>query len=99
MKAIHGYVDLYNKKLKKIPAIFAGTHVKGYFDCGRNNLSNLVGSSEIVDGNFWCGLNRLTSLEGIPKRVGGNFLMGNNPQMFTVDDVRKVCDVSGGVFF
>ena len=51
-----------------------------------------------VNGSFWCNNNQLTSLEGSPEKVGGDFYCYNNPGKFTKEDVRKVCNVKGGIY-
>ena len=52
--------------------------VKGYFNCSKNYLTNLIGSPHTVGKNFDCSYNQLNSLEGAPKTVGGNFYCRNN---------------------
>ncbi|MDX9695048.1 MAG: hypothetical protein RBT49_04585 [Bacteroidales bacterium] len=50
-----------------------------------------------VEEHFFCSYNNLTSLEGAPIKVGGNFYCGGNTKKFTEEDVRKVCEVKGGI--
>ncbi len=42
------YVDLYNKRLTKLPLKF--NKINGYFDCGYNKLTSLEGSPIEVNG-------------------------------------------------
>jgi hypothetical protein len=68
---VDGDVDLYNKKLTKLPLKFGV--VSGYFDCADNQLTTLEGSPSWVGGYFDCADNQLTTLEGSPSWVGGYF--------------------------
>ena len=68
---------------------------EGDFYCSFNNLTSLEGAPKIVEGDFYCFYNNLTSLEGAPKIVKGDFYCGHNKVKFTVEDVKKVCKVSG----
>ena len=43
-------------------------HVEGYFFCGKNQLTSLVGAPQTVK-SFFCDNNRLTSLKGAPQTV------------------------------
>ena len=61
---VDGDVHLYKKNLLEIPIQFG--IIKGYFDCGYNNLTSLEYSPKEC-GNFYCGHNKLTSLKGSPK--------------------------------
>jgi len=68
---VDGHVNLYNKRLEKIPLKFG--YVSGNFDCGYNKLTSLEGAPSEVGGSFYCHINKLTTLEGSPKKVGGGF--------------------------
>ena len=69
---------------------------KGFW-CMGNQLTSLEGSPRTVGKNFSCGFNQLTSLDGCPKTVGGYFDCRNNKKKFTVEEVRKVCNVKGDI--
>jgi hypothetical protein len=68
---VDGDVDLYDKKLTKLPLKFG--EVSGDFYCSYNQLTSLEGAPTRVGGNFTCSFNKLTSLEGAPTRVVGDF--------------------------
>ena len=68
------------------------------FYCSYNQLTSLEGSPETVGGYFNCSYNQLTSLEGSPETVDGDFDCSRNKKKFTVDEVRKVCDVKGKIY-
>jgi hypothetical protein len=68
---VDGSVDLYDKKLTKLPLKFG--EVSGYFICSLNSLTSLEGAPSRVGGYFDCSYNQLTNLEGAPSRVGGDF--------------------------
>jgi hypothetical protein len=53
-------------------------HVSGYFYCGNNQLTSLVGAPQTVGVSFYCNDNQLTSLEGAPQTVRGDFYCRNN---------------------
>jgi hypothetical protein len=67
-------------------------------DVSDRGLTSLNGSPENVRRNFICIFNRLISLEGGPKEVGGNYVCWGNITKFTVEDVRKVCNVKGEIY-
>jgi len=83
--------DLSNLNLKKIPVQF--NIVKGNFYCDHNQLETLEGAPQEVRGDFWCSRNQLKSLKGAPQKVGRDFYCSDNKTKFTVEDVKKVCNV------
>lgn len=66
---------------------------EGYFDCGGNKLTNLVGAPQSVGGSYYCNLNLLTSLVGAPKAVGGDFHCEQNQLV----GFEGLCQVDGKV--
>lgn len=63
------------------------------------SLKSLVGAPKKVGGEFYCyNCKSLKTLEGAPKEVEGNFDCSDCKTKFTVDDVRKVSDVKGGIY-
>jgi hypothetical protein len=92
-----GDIYLARKGLTELPCIFP-EELDGNFYCSNNKLTSLYGSPKKVKGGFYCRSNRLTSLEGAPKVVGGDFFCNFNPVKFTTDDVRKICNVGGGIY-
>ena len=69
-------VYLYSMGLTKLPLNF--NKVRGFFNCGHNQLTSLSGSPKEVVGNFACHYNLLTTLIGGPYKVGVNFYCDNN---------------------
>ena len=67
--------------------------VGGHFGCSNNKLTSLKGAPKKTRV-FDCSHNNLTSLEGAPKEVTG-FVCSHNSTTFTVEDVRRVCDIKG----
>lgn len=59
---VDGDVDLFNNGLTELPFKFG--KVTGYFNCGLNKLTSLVGSPKYVGGYFSCYNNKLKTLEG-----------------------------------
>lgn len=78
----------------------APTEVKKDFYCNNNLLVNLIGCPKIINGDFDCGYNMLTSLEGCPKKVNGAFNIRNTSSSyrFTIEAIKDVCKVGGGIF-
>jgi len=73
---VGGDVDLSDKDIHAIPVKF--NHVKGYFDCSNNRLTNLLGSPKSVGGYFRCDFNQIVSLEGITPNIGGSLICSQN---------------------
>lgn len=78
MKTLNVNVYMRGKRLRVIPIIFSGIHVKADFFVNQNQLTSLKNSPEIVDGYFACHSNKLSNLVGAPRIVGGDFSFGNN---------------------
>jgi hypothetical protein len=74
------------------------------FDCSTNKLTSLTGAPTRVVGNFYCSTNRLDSLDGLIRTdrvrlsVGGYFYCSDNKVIFTKEQVRAVCDVTGKIY-
>ena len=79
---VDGNVNLYNKRLTKLPLNFG--IVTGDFYCDYNKLTTLEGCPDSVGGNFNCYENKLTSLEGCPSSVGRDFDCSDN-QLTTLE--------------
>jgi hypothetical protein len=73
---VDGDVDLYEKKLTRLPIKFG--KVSGSFWCSSNELTTLEGCPSSVGGHFYCDNNQLTTLKGGPKEVGGSFFCSRN---------------------
>ncbi len=84
----------YNKleSLKGCPEL-----VIGFFDCAYCSLTTLKYGPNIVKNGFYCFNNKLTSLEYCPKEVGGIFNCIFNDKKFTIEEVRKACNVKGKI--
>ena len=82
------------KTLKDAPKKVGG----GFSCCGNISLKSLEGSPEKVKGGFNCSYcDSLKSLEGAPKEVGKDFsCIGIK---FTEEDVRKVSNVKGYIYY
>ena len=73
---VEGSVDLYDKKLTKLPLKFG--EVSGNFNCHANQLTNLEGAPTRVGGDFNCSWNNLINLEESPEVVEKNFYCSRN---------------------
>jgi hypothetical protein len=102
------YLDFQNVKCKKIignvwieinkiPLWFKNIEIDGRFYCYNIGLTTLEGCPEIINKSFTCAFNNLTTLQYCPKYVGGNFKCYDNKVKFTVDDVKKYCQVKGEI--
>lgn len=93
---VEGDVHLWSKNLVVLPHRFR--NVTGHFVCDNNKLTTLEGSPKIVGGGFYCYHNKLISLDGAPTEVGGDFYCDYNSTKFTIEDVKKVCNVKGAIY-
>ena len=73
---MNGRVYLYNKNLTQLPLNFG--EIRGYFNCGYNQLTTLKGCPIRVNGDFDCSYNELTKLDYLPEFIGGDFNCGSN---------------------
>lgn len=73
---VDGNVDLFKKKLYKIPIQF--NEVKGYFNCACNQLKSLKGSPKIINDYFSCNTNKLISLKFGPNIIKGDIICYKN---------------------
>jgi len=74
---VNGDLDLSDMELTELPDLGTVT-VLGSFNCGRNQLTSLVGAPKSVGESFYCEDNQLTSLVGAPKSVGESFYCEDN---------------------
>jgi hypothetical protein len=93
-----GILNLQHSNLTVLPEMLKDITVDGSFYCGNNHLTTLENCPKTVNGVFGCSSNKLISLEGAPKFVGEDFMCRFNPDKFTEEQVRAVCDVKGRVF-
>jgi len=68
------------------------------FYCSENRLVSLEGGPSYVGRNFSCGNNELNSLKGAPSYVGRRFYCRNNSVKFSIEDVKKICQVNGEIY-
>lgn len=73
---VFGNVDLWDKRLNKIPLNF--NMVTGNFSCSYNNLTSLKGCPKWVGGDFSCHYNKLLDIDCGIQIVDGNFYCQNN---------------------
>jgi len=78
---VDGDVNIYNKKLTKLPLKFG--NVTGNFYCNYNELISLEGCPKLVGGVFDCANNILETLEGCTQILGGSF-------HFTYNEIRDL---------
>ena len=93
---VDGDVCLNSQGITKLPYKFG--RVIGHFICDRNKLTTLEGSPKIVGGGFYCYHSKLISLDIAPIEVGGDFYCDYNSTKFTIEDVKKVCNVKGVIY-
>ena len=95
---VNGSIDLFfSKDLSEFPDYIQFGVVKGFFKCIHSQLTSLRGCPRKIEKFFDCRYNKLTSLEGAPEEVVGDFVCSHNSTTFTVEDVRRVCDVKGSI--
>jgi hypothetical protein len=90
---VDGNVDLYSKRLTKLPLKFG--KVSGDFYCFNNKLISLEGSPLSVGGHFSCHGNKLISLEGAPISVGRHFYCSFN-QLKSLEGISG--RISGAIY-
>jgi len=62
-----------------------------------NQLKSMEGCPRIVKGDFMVDGNKLEDLDGSPEEVEGDYYIKRNNKKFTIDEVKKVCDVKGRI--
>ena len=85
-------------KMSKLPVRFRKVGRSFFcYDC--TSLTTLEGAPTTVDWSFYCSnCTSLTSLEGAPNTVGEDFYCKNTGRKFTVEEVRKHCNVGGMIY-
>ncbi len=66
---LNGDLDISDMGLSELPDL-SNLIVKGFFDCGKNKLSDLQGSPLQVMEGYCCSVNELTTLKGLSSKVG-----------------------------
>jgi len=75
--------------------------MNGNYQVWSNDIKSLVGAPEVVNGNMSIKINaKLKKLDGFPKTVIGDLTVhyGKNV-IFTEEQIREVCNISGKVKF
>ena len=85
--------SLYNG----IPEYIQFNICDGDFLLRDNQLKSMVGCPRIVKGDFMVDGNKLVDLDGCPEEVSGDFYIKKNDKKFTVDEIKKICNVGGRV--
>ena len=93
---IKGDFNCSNNQLTSLE--YSPKEVGGSYLCSDNQLTSLEYSPNIINGAFDCSNNKLESLEHAPKEVKGNFYCSENTKKFTIEDVRKVCNVGDNIY-
>ena len=95
---VDGNVDFSElKTITKLPVRF-GKVGRSFFCSDCTSLTSLEGAPTTVGWSFNCSdCPSLTSLEGAPTTVGGCFWCNGCGRKFTVEEVRKHCDVKGDI--
>ena len=91
---VDGDVSLSYHNLTHLPLNFG--EIKGYFNCGSNELTTLKGCPKRIDGYFGCSNNKLNKLDYLPEFIGGDFYCGNN-SIKTLDGLEK-CWLVGKIY-
>lgn len=72
--------------------------VDGDFICEDCHLKSLIGGPKIVKGGFYVKSNDIENLNGSPIIVEHDYNIRDNKRSFTIDEIRKVCEVGGKIF-
>ena len=96
---VNGFFDCSNCR-SLIYLEGAPKEVGGSFDCSHcDKLQSLEGSPEKVGEDFNCVFCKsLTSLEGAPEEVGGDFICKKCGEIFTVENVNRICKVKKCIY-
>jgi len=93
-----GSVDLWNKKLDKLPDYIQFNKVYGKFNIGKNNLTSLKGCPLFVAGFFACNNNQLKNLDFFPECVEGGCDVSRNPVKFNYKYVKSISKIKGAIY-
>lgn len=86
-----------NKTIYEIPEYIQFNICSGKFLIRDNQLKSMVGCPKIVKGDFMMDGNKIPDLDGCPEEVNGDFYIKKNEKKFTVDEIKKVCNVGGRI--
>jgi hypothetical protein len=86
-----------NKAIYEIPEDIQFNICSGNFFIRDNYLKSMNGCPKIVKGDFMVDGNKLVNLDGCPEEVSGDFYIKKNENKFTVDEIKKICNVGGRI--
>jgi hypothetical protein len=86
-----------NKVIDGFPDYIKFHICNGSFILNEIDLYDMVGCPRIVKGDFIASNNKISSLNGSPEEVYGDYVIKDNPGNFTVDDIKKLCNVKGRI--
>jgi hypothetical protein len=69
----------------------------GNFLLRDNQIKSMTGCPKIVRGDFMVDGNKLEDLDGCPEEVKGDFFIKRNNKKFTIDEIKKICNVGGRI--
>ena len=87
----------YMPKITEFPVFIKFNECFGSFLLRENVLLDLTGSPRIVHGDFMVDGNKLTTLDGCPQKVEGDFYIQKNTKKFTIEEIKKKCEISGKI--
>jgi hypothetical protein len=99
-RSVKFYSELYHNVEfnQAFPEYIQFGTVYGNFDISDNNFLHLKGCPIKVTKSFNCSNNALSTLELCPKFVGREFVCYQNDVNFTIEDVKKKCQVGTQIF-
>lgn len=99
-KIINGDVYLRDLLLTKLVDL-SDVLIDGYYDCSRNELTNLIGAPHTIHGRFDCSENPLlNNLNGIPKTVKGDFWIDLLfKDLFPEEYIHSLCNITGKIVY
>ncbi len=69
----------------------------GNFLLRDNQIKSMAGCPRVIKGDFMVDGNKLEDLDGSPEEVEGDYYIKRNNKKFTIDEVKKVCNVGGRI--
>jgi hypothetical protein len=100
--SVEGHLDFFRCPITTLRG--CPEYVGDYFGCPLTKVTSLkYGPKEVFcnknNRNLGYAANdaKLISLEGLPKKIDGNLWIYRNPKVFTIEEIRNVCDVTGKI--
>jgi hypothetical protein len=104
---VSGSFNIFNMKLLSLRG--CPQEIGGYFSCGQNLITSFIGgpkkiltSPQYINNGYGYAASRnkkLISIEGLPKTINGQLWMTDSGKNFTEEEIRKICNVKGQIFF